>query len=190
MEVLKDLGYSFSDFDLWDGWLILEEASAERIIRDYLIPWFVPELTRIRTLATKGADEVEPTFKDWNRLVCYAHLEGAYRNKAWVRVDGDSKGNEIISKLQNGYQTWAKDRFATYTKPQFESYYPQEFAERVEKVVGISTRKERQEAKKQLSQAVRDWLDEDRGRAEAALKVSAKEIIEDLKVIALQLKGS
>ena len=34
LEVLRELGYSFSDFELWDGWLILEEASAERIIRD------------------------------------------------------------------------------------------------------------------------------------------------------------
>jgi hypothetical protein len=31
---LRDLGYRFSDFDLWDDWLILEESSAERIIRD------------------------------------------------------------------------------------------------------------------------------------------------------------
>ena len=30
IEVLRDLGYSFSDFDLWDGWLFLEEASTVR----------------------------------------------------------------------------------------------------------------------------------------------------------------
>src|SRR5262249_19596834 len=40
IDVLRELGYELYDFDLWNGWLILEEASAERIIRDYLIPWF------------------------------------------------------------------------------------------------------------------------------------------------------
>jgi hypothetical protein len=38
--VLRDLGYELHDFDLWNGWLIVEEASAEVIIRNYLIPWF------------------------------------------------------------------------------------------------------------------------------------------------------
>ena len=88
LEVLRDLGYSFSDFDLWDGWLFLEEASAERIIRDYLIPWFVPKLQRVRTLSAGGATKVEPAFEDFHRLVRFTHLEKAYENLAWVRVDG------------------------------------------------------------------------------------------------------
>ena len=54
LSVLRELGYSLSDFDLWDGWLILEESSAERIIRDYLIPWFAPLLALVRTLAAGG----------------------------------------------------------------------------------------------------------------------------------------
>jgi hypothetical protein len=43
--VLRRLGYELSDFDLWDGWLILEESSAEVIIR-YLIP---PVATNLAT---------------------------------------------------------------------------------------------------------------------------------------------
>jgi energy-coupling factor transporter ATP-binding protein EcfA2 len=93
LEVLRELGYSFSDFDLWDGWLILEESSAERIIRDYLIPWFAPKLTRVRTLAVGGVNQVEPTFDDFHRLVRFTHLEEAYRDAAWVRVDGDGVGS-------------------------------------------------------------------------------------------------
>jgi hypothetical protein len=54
---LSDLGYELYDFNLFDGWLILEESSAERIIRDYLIPWFVPRLTRVRTIAAGGASK-------------------------------------------------------------------------------------------------------------------------------------
>lgn len=189
MEVLKDLGYSFSDFNLWDGWLILEEASAERIVRDYLIPWFVPELTRIRTLSTGGADSVEPTFNDFNRLVRFTHLEEAYRNKGWVRVDGDSKGVDIVERLKNSYSTWEPNRFATYKESQFEKYYPHIFAEEVRAALGMEGQK-RREAKKRLLEKVRTWLDEDRARAEEALKESANEIIADLQVIAKQLKGA
>lgn len=189
MDVLKELGYSFSDFDLWDGWLIVEEASAERIIRDYLIPWFVPELTRVRTISTKGADEVEPMFKDWNRLVCYSHLEEAYRNRAWVRVDGDMKGKEIVDRLKGTYKTWTPDRFNIYTQPQFENYYPQDFSKEVQTVLGVTDRRKRQEEKKSLSERVRAWLDEDKVRGKAALEVSAKEVIDDLKLISIQLKA-
>jgi energy-coupling factor transporter ATP-binding protein EcfA2 len=189
VEVLRELGYSFADFELWDGWLILEEASAERVIRDYLIPWFVPELTRIRTLSTGGADAVEPTFNDFNRLVRFTHLEEAYRNKGWVRVDGDSKGVDIIVRLKNSYSTWEPNRFATYKESQFEKYYPHVFAEEVRSALGQEGQK-RREAKKLLLEKVRAWLDEDRARAEDALKESADEIIKDLQVIAKQLKGA
>lgn len=189
MGVLTELGYSFSDFDLWDGWLILEEASAERLIRDYLIPLFVPELTRIRTLSTGGADSVEPTFQDFNRLVRFTHLEEAYRNKGWVRVDGDPKGVGIVERLKHSYSNWETDRFSTYRESQFEKYYPKAFETEIEDALGKQG-KERREAKKVLLEKVRAWLDEDRARAEAALKESAKEIIEDLQVIAAQLKGA
>lgn len=189
MEVLKELGYSFSDFDLWDGWLILEEASAERIIRDYLIPWFVPELTRVRTLSAGGADSVEATFEDFTRLVRFTHLERAYKNRGWVRVDGDQKGIEIIKRLQKDYRSWASNRFSTYTHTQFEQYYPKEFKNQVIQVLNLPRSKEKREAKKKLLDEVRAWLDkEDKVKAKAALEASAKEIIDDLKVIAAQLK--
>lgn len=38
MAVLRRLGYELSDFDLWDGWLILEESSAEIIIYPLVRP--------------------------------------------------------------------------------------------------------------------------------------------------------
>jgi len=40
--VLTELGYELHDVDLWDAWLFLEESSAEKIVRQYLVPWFVP----------------------------------------------------------------------------------------------------------------------------------------------------
>ena len=35
---LESLGYELIDAEIWDGWLLLEEASAEQIIRELLIP--------------------------------------------------------------------------------------------------------------------------------------------------------
>ena len=43
-DLLAHLGHELYDYGLYDGWLILEEASAETIIKDYLINWFVPAL--------------------------------------------------------------------------------------------------------------------------------------------------
>lgn len=187
IEVLRDLGYSFSDFDLWDGWLILEESSAERIIRDYLIPWFVPKLTRIRTLSSGGAGQVEPTFEDFNRLVRFTHLEQAYTNAAWVRVDGDSVGKEAVAKLQKKYPSWLSNRFQCYSQGQFEHYYPKKFKSRIETTLSVVEKQARREAKRSLLNEVRAWLDADAVRGKKTLSESAKEIIEDLKVIESQL---
>ena len=180
---LRDLGYSFSDFELWDGWLILEEASAERIIRDYLIPWFAPKLTRVRTLATQGTSKIEATFEDFHRLVRYTHLEAAYKNKVWVFVDGDASGMAVIEKLKAKYTTWDSDKFQTFEQSQFEYYYPVEFAEKIENTLAIVDRKFKKEAKNGLLTDVRAWLDEDKTRGRNALKISAKEIINHLKNI-------
>lgn len=187
LEVLRDLGYSFSDFELWDGWLILEESSAERIIRDYLIPWFAPKLTRIRTLAVGGVNQVEPTFDDFHRLVRFTHLEEAYRDVAWVRVDGDTVGSEIITRLQSRYPTWKSDRFGCFSKPQFEQFYPTEFLEQIEKALAHTDKQTRREAKRKLLDDVRAWLDEDNQRGRKALAQSASEVISDLRVIESQL---
>lgn len=183
LSVLRDLGYSFSDFELWDGWLILEESSAERIIRDYLIPWFAPKLSRIRTLAVGGTSKVEPTFEDFLRLVRFTHLEEAYKNKAWVFVDGDESGKEIIVRLKTSYKSWDASRFQCFDNAQFENYYPEFFIDQVQSVLAIEDRKSKKEAKLKLLNDVKAWLDEDKSRGKEALKESAKEIITHLKNI-------
>lgn len=188
LEVLQSLGYSFSDFDLWDGWLILEEASAERIIRDFLIPWFAPKLSRVRTLATGGNAQVEPTFDDFHRLVRFTHLEAAYRDAAWVRVDGDASGKKIVQKLREKYPSWQSDRFNFFIKEQFEHYYPTEFQDKVETVLSIQGGQERRGAKRSLLNELVAWLDADKSRGMAALSASATEIIDDLKNMEAQLR--
>ena len=189
LEVLRELGYSFSDFDLWDGWLILEESSAERIIRDYLIPWFAPKLARVRTLAVGGVSQVGPTFDDFHRLVLFTHLEEAYRDAAWVRVDGDSAGSEIITRLQGRYPSWKSDRFGCFSKAQFEQYYPAEFAEQTKEVFVHADKQARRKAKQQLLDNVRAWLDADEQRGRKALEQSAAEVISDLRLIESQLSN-
>lgn len=179
--VLKKLGYSFSDLELWDGWLILEESSAERIIRDYLIPWFAPKLARIRTISANGAQKVEPVFEDYNRLVCFAHLEEAYREATRVMVDGDEIGKELIESLRKKYPTWPSERFSTFEHGQFEYYYPSVFEEDVKGVLAIGDRKAKRTAKRDLLERVRAWLDEDPARAKDALAESAKEVISMLQ---------
>lgn len=187
LEVLRQLGYTFSDFELWDGWLILEEASAERIIRDYLIPWFAPKLSRVRTLSTNGNSQVENTFEDFNRLVRFTHLEEAYRDSAWIRVDGDEQGKEIVARLQERYKGWKPDHFGVYTSAQFETYYPKEFSGQAVTALAITDKQAKREAKKALLDDVRAWLDADEARGRAALEKSAAEIIADLQAIEAEL---
>ncbi|MFN2610387.1 MAG: ATP-dependent endonuclease [Actinomycetota bacterium] len=115
--VLEELGYDPFDLSLWEGWLFLEESSAERIIREYLIPWFVPELAnRLRTVAAGGVSRVEARFDDFDRLFLFVHLAPLYRNRAWVLVDGGENGQEVISRLKDRYQGagWEERNFVYF----------------------------------------------------------------------------
>lgn len=183
MRVLQDLGYAFSDFDLWDGWLLLEESSAERIIREYLIPWFAPKLVRLRTVAARGTSEVEPMFEDFRRLVLFAHLEKAYKSFTWVRVDGDESGAQVVRRLKERYPSWDANRFACFSEPRFENFYPATFSSDVAEVFKLIDKKARQLAKGELLDKVRAWLDEDENRARAALMDSAATVIAELRAI-------
>jgi predicted ATPase len=181
--VLRNLGYSLSDFDLWDGWLILEESSAERIIRDYLIPFFVPRLTNVRILSSDGVDNAEPTYMAFHRMVLYTHLQEVYRHTTWVRLDGDDAGEKVIAKLRSKFAQASEGQFGNFAQPRFENYYPVHFADRVDEVFSAANAQERREQKKRLLLDVIAWLDEDDSRAKAALEQSASEIIAFLRTV-------
>lgn len=187
LAVLRDLGYELYDFDLWDGWLILEESSAERIIRDYLIPWFAPKLSRIRTISANSISQVEANFEDLNRLVRFTHLEKVYKDAVWVLVDGDEIGKQTCKKLQDRYTTWKPDRFDSFGEGQFEKYYPENFKTEAEAVLAISDKQAKRVAKTKLLMKVRLWLDEDTARAKKALGLSAASVISHLRKIESQL---
>ncbi|NBO09514.1 MAG: hypothetical protein EBV30_09270 [Actinobacteria bacterium] len=183
IKVLHELGYAFSDYHLWDGWLILEESSAERIIREYLIPWFAPSLRRVKTVAAGGVDAVEPVFADFHRLTLYTHLQPAYAGRTWVRVDGDDAGRKVIEGLRKRFSSFGEDAFACWSKEQFEHFYPSTFFTAVTEALSLGDKRDRRTAKCKLLGEVVNWIDADQDRAQEAFAESAKPVIEDLQAI-------
>jgi hypothetical protein len=187
--VLAELGYELYDFELYDGWVFLEESSAERIIRDFLIPWFFPRLSRVRTVAAGGVSEVGPMFQDFKRLFLFTHLEERYQDRAYVVVDGDEVGSKAVAGLRDAYPSTDPDRFMQFSRPQFEWYYPAPFKPQVEAALAEGDKKARREGKRILLDQVRAWLSEDEARGREALAQSAAEVIELLGRIDKELFG-
>lgn len=187
IELLRDLGYELSDSDLWEGWLILEESSAEAIIREFLIPWFAPSLTRVRTLSAGGVSKVAPTFDDFRRLFLFAHLEPQYRTRAWIVVDGDEVGKKAVRQLKGEYKNWPSDAFRALARPNFEDYYPECFQPKVQEVLSIRSRREKAGAKRALIEEVKDWCRRNPEVAKEQLMKSADEVIGVLREIETSL---
>jgi hypothetical protein len=183
IRVLHELGYAFSDFDLWDGWLLLEESSAERLIRDYFIPWFAPKLKRIKTIVAGGVTNVEPAFADFHRLMLYTHLQPAYSGRTWVRVDGDAAGKDVTAKLRSKFPSIPAEAFSYWNSEQFENYYPLIFTQAVTDALAISDKQNKREAKRQLLLQVVDWIEKDKDKAREAFKLSAQDVIDHLLTI-------
>lgn len=188
LEVLQNLGYSLADMDLSQGWLIFEESSAERLVRQYLSRWFAPRLQELRTIAARGASRVEPLFDNFREMFLYAHLEPLYMHRAWVIVDGDPTGVSLVERLRNNFQGWSADHFQHWRKPAFELYYPSEFAETVTSVLSIDDRRKRKVAKQELLLEVIAWIEEDEERALDAFRQSAAEVIEVLQAVEQQIR--
>ncbi|NEB41479.1 AAA family ATPase [Streptomyces sp. SID14515] len=177
VDVLQELGYEISDLHLSDGWMIFEESSAERLVRQYLIPWFASGLRGIRTVAAGGTSRVEPIFTDFVEMLLFAHLEPMYKGRAWVVVDGDDSGVEVISKLSQKFQDWPSSRFNSWESERFEDYYPEVFQDKVQEVFSIEGKADLRRAKKELLDEVLDWIEADEVVARAEFEKSAGEVI-------------
>jgi len=189
-QVLEDLGYDFFDFDLWKGWLFLEESSAEVIIRDYLIDWFIKPLkNKIRTFSAGGTSSIIPKFEDFDKLFIFLHLEPTYKNKVWVLIDSGEEEAKIISKMKDKYAKsgWNENNFCQFSEHNFENYYPSEFKPKVEVITRITDKKKRRQEKKELLEEVKLWIAKDANTAKEKFKVSASEVIDRLKQIAKEL---
>lgn len=184
IKVLEDLGYDLYDFNLWKAYLILEESTAERVIRDYLIPTFTPNLkTKLKTVAAQGADDIEPRFYDFLRLFVFIHLSTAYSDRAWVYADGDSTGKNAIEKLRNRFKTWNPSHFNTFKEENFEMYYPSRWKTEVGKIFETGDGRKKQDLKAELVDKILLWTNENKDVAKKEFSESAKEVISILKLI-------
>jgi predicted ATPase len=182
--LLNSLGYDLMDYDLFSSWLILEESSAEAIVREFLIPWFAPKLVgRVRTIAANGADDVEPRFVDLHRLMTFVHLEPIYQQRAWVWCDGDNAGHAAVKRLSESFKSWPEDHFVALDFADFESYYPKTFAAEAIEALSISDVQKKRAAKAALCDRVKAWLRADDERGNAALQESAALLIKRLITI-------
>ncbi len=185
MKILQDLGYDFYDFELFSAYLLLEESTAETVIRDFLIPQFVPELVgKIKTISCGGVSEIEPRFIDFQRLFVFIHASSIYKNKAWIIADGDADGKENIERVRKNFKDWPKEHFLNFERDNFEDYYPDLFQNKVKEISSIKDKKERRELKKNLVIEVEHWFRSEPETARRDFEKSAGEVIGILRRIA------
>lgn len=191
--VLMNLGYSLADSDMFDGWLILEEASAETIIRKFLIPQFAPKLINVLgIIATKGYTQVENQFTALAQNFLYLHLTPAYQKRIWVIIDAGERESQVIKRLQHNYKSWPPEHFDQFNEHDFEKYYPSCFQDEVEAILALPSnseeaKKKKQKAKDALRIKVMVWINEDITRAKQEFQSSAQEVIGKLKNIECRL---
>ncbi len=188
LEILAKLGYDIFDFDLFKSYIVFEESSAEQIIRDFIIPEFVPSLhKKVKTIGAKGVDKIDSYFDDFLRLFVYLNGDSIYKFKAWVVADGDNAGLTNIKNLRTRYSDWPKENFINFQKNDFEEYYPEMFREKFLEIDKIQNKKLRFESKGKLTQEVMTWISQDKESAIREFRQSAKEVIEILSQISKSL---
>lgn len=182
-ERLSQLGLDLPDMGLHSGWIVFEEASAESIVRSFLIPWFVPALSTFGTVSATGENNVRRRVRGVTDLILAAHLEDAYRGKVWAILDGGDRGRTIAEQLRRDFRTWGPERFLQWDAQDFEHYYPAQFAEQVTQA--LSRRgADRRQAKRDLLLKVMRWCGEHPDEAKAALETSAAAAVAMLRRIA------
>jgi len=190
MEALEDLGYEAFDFNLWNHWIFFEEASAERVVRELLIPWFIPSMNnRVRTFSARTSNEVAVKFDDFNRLFVFLHLQKIYKNKAYVIIDSGIEEGKILKNISDRYVPlgWKGENFIQLSKHDFEEYYPANFSDKVIALLNENNRKEKKALKEALLNDVIKFSQENREMAMDEFSRSATEVIEILKNIEAQI---
>ena len=158
-----------------------------KFIRQYLIPWFAPRLSgRLRTFSARSLSEVELKFDDFNSLFVFLHLSPAYKNKAWVILDGGQAEAGVVKKLQETYgrSGWRADQFLQFTQHDFESYYPKGFATEIADALGEKNVEAKRAKKKALLDNIEQWIAKNEEAAKKEFALSAAEVIQRLQAIA------
>ncbi len=188
-DLLRDLGYELGDYDLFEGWLFLEESSAERLIRQYFIKWYCPWLVgRLRTIAANGTGDLTTSFTTYHKLFLFTHLQVIYKKRAWVIADGDQSGRDVTDKLRATYRDHEPSRFMNWSKTDFERYYPAEFAAEASVALSEVNKAEKRRLKKLLLEKLIQWISVDEEEARRAFDTSAEEVIGCLKGIESALR--
>jgi hypothetical protein len=90
--------------------------------------------------------------------------------------------------MSQTFPNMGEDGISTFQQPQFENYYPADFAGEIQQVLAILDKKARRKAKADLLHKVLAWTDENPDQAKPAWEASAEEVITLLKVIAKKIK--
>jgi len=184
LNLLESLGYELFDFDLYSSYLIFEESSAERIVRDFLIPEFAPGLlNKVKTHAASGASDLELRFHSFLSLFVFVHQNPIYYQKVWVFADGDDEGKKAVKSLRKKFPTWPEKHFTNFSKSNLEDYYPATFKKQVEQIGNTRDKQKKRQLKIELTNKVIDWCLKNKGTAKKEFAVSAAEIIDYLKQI-------
>jgi AAA domain, putative AbiEii toxin, Type IV TA system len=184
IRLLEDLGYQPSDLYLYDAYLVLEESTAERIIRDFIVPNMFPVLSgRLRTIAAGGVNKVEAYFEDFHRLFVFLHTSKQYHDRAWAAVDAGEEGQKVVARLQNQFKDWNKSRFRCFEKPRFEAYYPPQFKTEADQILAQGKQKDLRKPKGELAEKVLAWCLANPQEAKDWFTRSAPDVIALLKEI-------
>ena len=92
-----------------------------------------------------------------------------------------SKISIVACRKKNS--VWSEDQFLTWSKHDFEEYYPGQFSQQIAAVLALTGKQEKREAKKALLNQVVTWCDEFNDEAKLAFRDSAAEVIERLQII-------
>ena len=176
--VLQDLGYSPSDLYLYDAYLVLEESTAERVLRDFIVPYMFPNLQgKLRLVAAGGTSKVEATFEDFHRLFVFIRVTPQYHGRAWVAIDAGPEGNVVVSELKRKFQTWPPSHFRCFAADKFESYYPSQFQAEASRVLALQNKQERRNQKGKLAESVAMWCIGHQEEAKAWFRENAKDVL-------------
>lgn len=126
-DLLVELGYELSDLQLYDGFLLTEESSAQSFLEQIIIPKFLSHLDgKIKVVASGGADDVQTRYDLLGKLYVFQFVDPAYKRKSWVLCDGDDKGKDVVNKLKTDFPDGAERMYNLQNDKQIEHYYPSE----------------------------------------------------------------
>lgn len=191
LDVLADLGYSLSDFGLWEGYIIFEEQSAEYLFREVIFDWVDSTMrSKIRSIACKSYSTVEQRFESINHQMVNVHLAQVYKNKCLVLIDEGPDEASVLNKMKGiyckGENGWSPEFFKALSKHDIEDYYPAHFMADVKVIKDELEWKRRQDQKGALVKKLVGWIKAN-AENECIAKNGMGELIEVAKIFYQQV---